>query len=79
LLESTFLYAPEYSGYWKAWVPYLIAMGEDPGYEILIKGVLINDANVDQALVLATDQKEDMENFQFELTLPELIEIYMAQ
>ena len=54
-------------------------MGEDPGYDILIKGVLINDVNVDQALVLATDQKEDMENFQFELTLPELIEIYMAQ
>jgi ABC-type sugar transport system substrate-binding protein len=79
LLESTFLYAPEYSGYWKAWVPFRIAMGEDPGYEILIKGVLINGDNVDNALVLAKDQKEDMENFQFELSLPELIEIYMAQ
>jgi ABC-type sugar transport system substrate-binding protein len=79
LLESTFLYAPEYSGYWKAWVPYRIAMGEDPGYEVLIKGVLINEVNVANALVLATDQKEDMENFQFELTLPELIDIYMAQ
>ena len=26
---------------------------------------------------LAKDQKEDMENFDFELTLPELIDIYM--
>jgi hypothetical protein len=79
LLESTFLYAPEYSGYWKAWVPFLIATGEDPGYEILIKGVLINGDNVDNALVLAKDQKEDMENFQFELSLPELIDMYMAE
>ncbi len=79
LLESTFLYAPEYSGYWKSWVPFRIAMGEDPGYEILIKGVLINGDNVDNALVLAKDQKEDMENFQFELTLPELIDLYMAE
>ena len=79
LLQSTFLYAPEYSGYWKGWVPFRIAMGEDPGYEILIKGVLINNENVDNALVLAKDQKEDMENFQFELTLPELIDLYMAE
>jgi ABC-type sugar transport system substrate-binding protein len=79
LLTSTFLYAPEYSGFWKAWIPYQIAMGEEVDLEILIKGVLINNENVDNALVLATDQKEDMENFQFELSLPELIDIYMAE
>jgi ABC-type sugar transport system substrate-binding protein len=77
VMASTFLYAPEYSGYWKAWVPFRAASGEDLPEEILIKGVLVNEENVDQILVLATDQKEDMENFDFELSLPELIDIYM--
>ena len=79
LLQSTFLYAPEYSGFWKGWVPYRIATGETFDDEVLIKGVLINDANVANALVLASDQKNDMANFKFELTLPELIDIYMAE
>lgn len=79
LLQSTFLYAPEYSGFWKAWVPYQIAMGESVDPEILIKGVLVNAENVDPILALAKDQKEDIENFQFELTLPELIDIYMSK
>ncbi|MCK5485738.1 MAG: sugar ABC transporter substrate-binding protein, partial [Desulfobacterales bacterium] len=78
LLQSTFLYAPEYSGYWKAWVPFRIAMGESVGDEILIKGVLINSDNVSDALVLAKDQKGDMENFEFEKSLPELIDDYLG-
>src|SRR3990170_4581837 len=28
VLKSTFMYAPEYSGFWKAWVPFKAAMGE---------------------------------------------------
>ncbi len=79
VLQSTFLYAPEYSGYWKALVPFKIAMGEDVDYEILIKGVLVNQDNVEKILLLADDQKNDMENFEFEMTLPELIDIYMAK
>lgn len=79
LLQSTFLYAPEYSGFWKAWIPYQISMGENVDPEILIKGVLVNTENVEPILVLAKDQKEDIENFQFELTLPELIDIYMSK
>jgi len=79
LLQSSFLYAPEYSGFWKAWVPYQIATGSSVDPEILIKGVLVNGENVDPILVLAKDQKEDMPNFEFELSLPELIDIYMSQ
>jgi hypothetical protein len=60
-------------------VPYQIAMGEGADPEILIKGVLVNGDNVEPILDLAKDQKEDMENFEFELTLPELIDIYMSQ
>lgn len=79
VLKSTFLYAPEYSGYWKAWVPFRVAMGETVPSEILIKGVLVNEENVDKILVLAKDMKENMANFEFEKTLPELIDIYMKK
>ncbi len=79
LLASTFLYAPEYSGYWKAWVPFRAAMGESLPEEILIKGVLVNEENVAQILELARDQKESIQTFEFELSLPELIDMYMSQ
>lgn len=79
LLASTFLYAPEYSGFWKAWAPYRIASGESLGNEILIKGVLVNEENVAKILELAKDQKEDIQNFEFEKSLPELIEIYLSR
>src|SRR5574341_1404263 len=58
LLKSTFMYAPEYSGFWKAWVPFKAAMGESIDPEILIKGALVNSDNVECALNLAKDQKE---------------------
>jgi ribose transport system substrate-binding protein len=77
VLASTFLYAPEYSGFWKAWVPFRIASGEQVPPEILIKGALVNTDNVEKTLLLAKDQKEMMAEFEFEKTLPELIEIYM--
>ena len=79
LLASTFLYAPEYSGFWKAWVPYRIATQESVSDEILIKGVLVNEENVEQILILAKDQKDDIRNFQFEQSLPDLIDIYLRQ
>lgn len=79
LMASTFLYAPEYAGFWKAWVPFQIASGETVSPEILIQGVLVNSDNVDQILVLAEDQKTNIETFDFEMSLPELIEVYMAR
>jgi ABC-type sugar transport system substrate-binding protein len=77
LMASTFLYAPEYAGFWKAWAPYRAAMGETLDPEILIKGVLVNTENVEKILELAKDQKEDIQNFAFEKPLPELIKEYM--
>lgn len=76
LLASTFMYAPEFSGFWKAYLPYKIAAGEDFEYENLIKGVLVNKDNVDCSIQLAKDQKEKITEFEFEKTLPELIDIY---
>ena len=78
LMASTFLYAPEYAGFWKAWVPFKAAMGESLDKEILIKGVLVNESNVKQILRLAGDQKTDIQNFKFEESLPVLIDMYMS-
>ena len=75
-LASTFLYAPEYAGYWKAWVPYRAAMGETLPEEMLIKGTLVTPDNVDAILELAKDQQENMSEFPFETPLPEIIEQY---
>jgi ABC-type sugar transport system substrate-binding protein len=76
VMKSTFMYAPEYSGFWKAWVPFKAASGEALDPEILIKGTLVNTDNVDCATNLATDQKTKMAEFEFEKTLPELLDIY---
>jgi ABC-type sugar transport system substrate-binding protein len=76
LMASTFMYAPEFSGFWKAYLPFKIAAGEDFEYENLIKGVLVNTDNVDCSIQLATDQKQKITEFEFEKTLPELIGVY---
>lgn len=78
-LQSTFMYAPEYTGYWKVLVPYRIANGEDVPYENLIKGVLVNEDNVDHIQQLAIDQKEKITEFDFEKSLQDIIATYMAQ
>jgi ABC-type sugar transport system substrate-binding protein len=80
-MSNTFLYAPEYAGFWKAYAPFLIASGEtvDIGAgpnNVKIKGVLVNGDNVDTTLKLAKDQKDDIQNFPFEKTLPEIIDMY---
>ncbi len=78
-MSSTFLYAPEYTGFWKAWAPFRIAMGEDMGPEVKIKGTLVTSENVDKIMELAKDQKEKITDFPFEKSLPEIIEEYMSK
>ena len=53
VMESTVLLAPQYSGFWKAYFPFLVATKEDDRKEVLIQGVLVTKDNVDAALKLA--------------------------
>jgi ABC-type sugar transport system substrate-binding protein len=78
-MSSTFLYAPEYTGFWKAYVPFKIAMGEKYDPETKIKGTLVTTANVDKILQLAKDQKEKIQDFPFEKSLPDIITDYMSK
>lgn len=75
-IASTFLYASQYAGYMKAKVPILLAQGKPAQTEYLIKGVLVNKDNVDGIFKLVAAMKDDITNFDFEKTLPELIHQY---
>jgi ribose transport system substrate-binding protein len=76
IMKSTVLLAPQYSGFWKAYFPYLIAMKKDDRKEVLIQGVLVTDKNVDSALKLAEDQVSNMQKFPFEKPLTDIVSMY---
>ncbi len=78
-LDSTILLAPQYSGFWKVWVPFRVAQGEDVGDEVLIQGVLVTPENVDPVIQLATDQVEQIEEFPFEQPLTEIVATYLGE
>ena len=78
-LDSTILLAPQYSGFWKAWVPYRVAKGEDVGQEVLIRGVLVTPENVDPVIRLAQDQVDQIQTFPFDKPLTEIVDTYLQQ
>jgi ABC-type sugar transport system substrate-binding protein len=76
VMESTVLLAPQYSGFWKAYFPFLVATDADDRTEFLIQGVLVTGDNVEAALKLAADQVSAMESFPFEKPLVEIVATY---
>ena len=78
-MSATVLLGPEYSGFWKAWVPFRIAMGEKVPAEILIKGTLITKDNADAAIKLAKDMTTNLTTFPYEKPLDEIVAQYMAK
>lgn len=75
-MKSTVLLAPQYSGFWKAYFPFLVATKKDDRTEVLIKGVLVTKDNVDKALKLASDQVSAMQTFPFEKPLADIVASY---
>ena len=71
-MESTVLLAPQYSGFWKAYFPFLVATKADDRKQVLIQGVLVTKDNVDKALKLASDQVNNMQTFPFEKSLTDI-------
>lgn len=76
VMKSTVLLAPQYSGFWKAYFPFLVATKADDRKEVLIQGVLVTGDNVDAALKLAADQVSSMQTFPFEKPLAEIVSTY---
>jgi len=77
-LESTFLYDPYYSGYWKAWLPFKAAEGDQLPKETNMSGVLVTKKNVDTVTKLVDDSQSDMAKFPFEKPLPDIYKQYEA-
>jgi ABC-type sugar transport system substrate-binding protein len=77
-LESTFLYDPYYSGYWKAWFPWRAAEGQQLAKESNMSGVLVTKKNVDTVAKLVSDSQGDMSKFPFEKPLPDIYKQYEA-
>jgi ABC-type sugar transport system substrate-binding protein len=78
-MSSTVFLGPEYSGFWKAWVPFRIAMGQKVPAEMLIKGTLITADNVSAAIKLAADLKNKLTTFPFEKSLEEIVAVYLKK
>ncbi len=76
MMKSTVLLAPQYSGFWKVWVPFQIASGQQVADPILIKGVLITKDNVDTAISMSNDMTNNIQNFPFEKQLPDILATY---
>jgi ABC-type sugar transport system substrate-binding protein len=76
VMKSTVMLAPQYSGFWKAYFPYLVATHQTTDTEYLIEGALITADNVEPALKLAHDQVNDIQNFPFEKPLTEIVQSY---
>ena len=75
-MKSTVLLAPQYSGFWKAYFPFLVATKKNEETDLLIQGVLVTKDNVDAALKLAKDQVADIQNFPFEKPLADIVATY---
>jgi ABC-type sugar transport system substrate-binding protein len=76
VLKSTVLLAPQYSGFWKAYFPYLVATKKNDKTDILIQGVLVTKDNVGPAMKLAEDQVKKTQSFPFEKPLKDIVETY---
>jgi ribose transport system substrate-binding protein len=76
VMKSTVLLAPQYSGFWKAYFPYLVATKKNTTNDVLIQGVLVTADNVQPVMKLAADQVNNMKQFPFEKTLKEIVETY---
>src|SRR3984893_17148297 len=74
--KSTVLLAPQYSGFWKAYFPYLVATKKNDKTDILIQGVLVTKDNVAPAMKLAADQVKKTQDFPFEKPLKDIVETY---
>src|SRR4029078_7739458 len=76
VMKSPVLLAPQYSGFWKANFPYLVATKKNETSDFLIQGVLVTSDNVGTAMKVAADQVGNIQKFPFEKPLKEIVETY---
>ena len=55
---------------------HMVAKGEKVPDRILVKGAIVTMDNVDAAITLKKEMKDNISNFPFDKTLPEIIDMY---
>jgi ABC-type sugar transport system substrate-binding protein len=76
VMKSTVLLAPQYSGFWKAYFPYLVASKKNQTTDVLIQGVLVTADNVDAAMKLNDDLTGKIQTFPYEKSLKDIVATY---
>ena len=72
-LKSTVFLAPQYSGFWKAYMPFLVAAGTAPAGDFLIQGAMVLPQNVACVQKLAAAMTHDAVSFPFEKPLKDIV------
>lgn len=75
-MDSSYLLASQYTGYQKAYIPFLAAKGEKLDSEYIISGVIVTKDNVDAIIKLSDDMKNNIKSFPFDEKLPDIIKNY---
>lgn len=79
-MDCTYLLAAEYTGYYKALIPYQVLTEDyDLSEDYILPGFIVTKDNAEAILQLCDDMVNNIEEFPFEKSLTEIVEEYTAQ
>ena len=79
MLQCTVFLSPQYSGFWKAAMPYLVATHKAPDGDFLIQGALVTKENVDSVIKIANDMVNNAATFPYDKPLNDIVAMYVKK
>lgn len=81
-MDSTYLLASQYTGYYKVLIPYLAMTGEydfETQGDFILPGFIVTPENAEAMLQLALDMEQDPSAIDYDKSLEELVNGYLAK
>ena len=81
-MDSTYLLASQYTGYYKVLIPYLALIGEydfETQGDFILPGFIVTPENAKEMLQLAQDMENDPASIDYDKSLEELVNEYLAK
>jgi len=75
-MDSTYLLGSQYTGYWKCFITYQAATGKLTEKKHIINGCIVTKDNVDTVVKMVDDMKNNIQTFQFERELLDILKGY---